>query len=117
MDRAARFAWRHDRARWIVVDDRSPLHLRDAADACWWGTNDRSDTASTLAMLSRAGLPCVADRCERIESLEDAHIAMCDPESELAPTNVLSKKITRREPMRDTAALARAFSNGSAVHT
>lgn len=107
LDRAARFAWRHGRARWLMIDDRPPLLLRDAADAVWWQRSGTPDTGLTLRMLIHSGVPAAADRAEQTENIQAGNLQLCDPSHELAPTTALSHQLSRIDGHPDQDAFRR----------
>jgi hypothetical protein len=93
LNRAARFTWRHDRSRWLIVDDRAPLLLREAGDALWWQATNPRDT----------GLPGAADRARQTGDLPVDRVSLCDPSHELAPTTELGGALVRFDGQVDHA--------------
>ena len=108
LDRAARFNWRHGRARWVIIDDRSPILLRDAADASWWQRTQGDVGTHTLRMLLRAGLPGAADRSPGTARIDHAKLTLCDPAQELAPMGILGSDLVRSAQAPDCASFRRA---------
>ena len=108
LDRAARFAWRHGRAPWLIIDDRPPLALRNGADAAWWQASEPPDTGLTLRVLMRAGLPAAADRAEQTEAIASDRLRLCDPCNELSAVTALTDPPTRTDERPDPDAFRRA---------
>ncbi|MEQ9616883.1 MAG: hypothetical protein RLN60_02490 [Phycisphaerales bacterium] len=109
LERAARWAWRHGRARWFVVDDRSPLLLRDAVDVSCWQVRAPIPGARTLGMLAASGQPVVAERCGVTGSLSGENVRLCDENSEIGATRALFKDLTRVEASPDPGRLIDAL--------
>jgi len=107
LDRAARFAERHHRAHWLVIDDRSPVALREAADAARWVDTQDETSAHTLDMLAQTGLPIVADRTPNSERISNDRITLCDASKELEATTGLFKELVRGQSVRDIDAFVR----------
>lgn len=101
LNRAARFTWRHDRSRWLIIDDRSPLLLRGAGDAVWWQATSPRDTGLTVRMLIESGLPGAADRAEQTMGLPEDRMVLCEPSHELAPTTALGRPLARYDASPD----------------
>ncbi len=109
LERAARFAWRHNRSKWFVIDDRSPLLLRDAIDASCWQVRSPQAGTRTLAMLAHSGQPVIAERCAASESIKAENVSITTPQSELAATKALFGELVRVDAQPDPDALIRAF--------